>query len=398
MYVRNKLLYLREHGWTVDVFSQEVLSIFIPELKEFSKNCFLPDVPIYYMLPKKQRNLVKNIAHKIKDHDYEEIIIESNSITLGLLAENVSKVIGAKHFIFVLDEKNEVTNKGVQDYLVFKHSRRELVGITKISLLRMFSSFYPIKQEDSYELDASLLGCVADVDSPFIHRIDRNKYDYIVGSLTRLNKSFVIPAITEFCDYAKAKKDKKFLLILIGDSKLDKEQVPRIEKLLQSVKHNVEYIITGYVFPVPTRLLELCDSLFASSGSAYACMCSGVPTISFDGNDCKPIGVLGRTTNNGLFRNEDEPSLSFSRLLDDILVSKKFEKKQSTFNNVLPDYKAHLEFLRSTESRKEYFDISTIKPITKSEKLYGFIFSVFGSSTYKKVLNMRLKIHDVCGR
>lgn len=392
MYVRNKLLYLRENGWRVNIFSMPTGDIVIPELKEFKEDDYLPVFPMHYYSKRKRHQVINRLLNQIVDDTYEEIVVETNSINGSTWAEELSSMIGAKHLSYPLGEGFVIANKGMQQLLIFKHRRRELVGITDTSLQQMFAPFHQIEKGESYKIPAWCNNVEADVDSPFIDKIDKNKYDYIVGCLSRLSKNFILPAIKDFCNYTKHYKNQRFLLLLIGDSMENSTAGEEIGKLLESVKDNVELLITGYMYPVPTRLLEKCDAFFTSAGSGWVCMRSGVPTIVYDGNDLKPIGILGRTTQSCLFRKENEPVQDFSDLMKKILVDKEFAKMEPSYKGGLPDFKDHFLFLLQSEPKKEYYDVESIHIETQEEKIHRAAIMIIGERMYIQVLRLKSRI------
>ena len=381
MYVRNKVLFLRIRGWKVDVFSSMTQNILIPELKDFQKNEILPVFPTYFFSLKKQNKIIRILLEKIKDDAYEEIIIESNSINGGTWAEAVAIQTEARHIAFPLGERFFIENEGMQKFLIFKHERRELVGITENSIYQIFSTFSPIKKELSYSLPAYCNNVEADIDNPYIHSIDKSKYDFIIGCLSRLTKPFVISALNDFCEFADFHKEKKILLLFMGDSTEDPSRVGTIKKIIKERTSNVELIITGYLYPIPIKLLEVCHAFFSSAGSAWVCARSGRPTITYDGNDLKPIGILGRTTQNTLFRSAEEPIVDFRELMDQIFFTKKYPILKPTYKNELPDFQSHLDFIEKAANEREYYNIAALHIEKKKEK----ILSIIGNKGYKVI-------------
>jgi len=249
----------------------------------------------------------------------------------------------------------------------------------------MFESFHPITKEESYQLPAFCNNVEADVDSPFLEKVRDTEHDYLIGMLSRLEKPFVIPSIRDFCCYANKHADKKFLFLLMGDAPKGSGIMAEIHESVSKNAPNVKIIATGYLYPVPTRLLEMCDAFFTSAGSSWVCMRSGVPTIAIDGNDFKPIGILGRTAQHSLFRGENEPPLDFSNLMDDILVEKKYKKEAPSYRDGLPDFSDHMKALEETVPEKEYFDVESIKPESKADYKLKLALSVIGPESYLKL-------------
>ena len=382
MYTRNKILYLENQGWETDVIYASQGKILIKELQKYDS--VFPELifPMHYFSKKKCEKIVNSIANKIKDDKYEEIIVESTYFATSTWAEAVSARIGAKHYVYLLQEENLVRNRSLLDFLIFKYQRKELASITDTSLQQMFSSYYPISKETSYWLPAYCNNVEADVDSPWIDAVDKTKYDYVVGSLGRLEKPYLQHALIDFGNYAKSHSDKKFLLLVMGGAPSLNDVIAKIKSTITDIAKNVDIIFTGYLYPIPIRLLDKCDAFFSSAGSSWLCKKSGVPTISYDGNDYRPIGILGRTTMHSLFREDNEPVQDFNELMNFILIKNKFPKEPSSYDSHQPDFSGHLEFLKDSCSVKEYYDIDKIVSESFDEKWLSIKLKIVGASFY----------------
>lgn len=391
MYIRNKIVWLRKQGWSAQVISTQKGMIYISELTEFS--IFIPEMmfPFYLFSSNKQQEIVEQVIDMIQPQNYEEIVIESTSIEISTWAEVVSKEISAKHIAFLLQEKNVVDNPQLQDFFKFKHQRRELVSITDHSLKMMFESFSPIEHRQSYRLPAYCNNVVEDIDSPFLHRIHWDKYDYKIGCLSRIDKPFIRKAIINFARFVRLHKDKKFLLVLIGGAPDNTPYETNIKAVFKDIE-NVKLVITGYMFPIPAKLLGVFDTFFTSAGSCWPCMRSGVPTISIDGNDLMPIGIMKHTTLNTLFRGENEPSLDYQDIFEDVIINKKYKKLPSEHEFILPDFATHIQFIENSVSISEYFDVNKVKPITRAEKKIKLGMIILGAVIYNKLNQIKLHL------
>lgn len=380
MYVRNKCLWMRKQGWSVELFSASSGKVYISELKEF--NTFIPELNFnYYLFPKyKRERIIQKMLSRIVDSSYDEIIIESTSIPESTWAEVLAAHCKGQHLSYLLQEENRIETVCEQDFFKFKYSRKELVSITPKSLYDMFLPFFPISMAESemYYLPAYCNNVTEDVDSDLIESINASKCDYIVGCLSRLDKPFIIPTLQHFKDYVAMHHDKRFLLVMMGGASSNYEV--QIRKIFNR-NNNVKLIITGYLFPISTRLLKCFQAFFSSAGSAWVCMRSGIPTISIDGTDFEPIGILGRTTMHCLFRDNNEPPLSFSNLLDDILINKIYENQPATHQNNHPDFCKHDLFLKTMKQDYCYFSFEQV-PLSFSDYKLKFLLFVMGARNY----------------
>lgn len=396
MYVRNKYIYMQSKGWDVYIFSIRKGKVYILDLQKFSHN-IIPELGYYVYLFQKsiQERIINKIIETTNIEQSNEIIIESSSIIGSTWAEVLAQRIGAKHLLFNLQEQDVIRTKTIiQDFLVFKHKRREIVGIADKSLYNLFLPFHPINKAESSRLSARCNNVVADVPCLLLENIDKKKYDYIIGCLSRLDKPFISHAIKDLISYVDTHSKKKYLLIMIGGAPEDSISEHKIRKILKNI-HNIELIITGYMYPVPTKLLDICDAFFSSSGSSRACMRSGIPTINYDVNDYRPIGIIGRTTQNLLMRAEDEPIQDFSELMDDILERKIYVREPQIQQIDKPDFSSHDKFISLMSSKKEYFCFNNYNETQMGieENLLSHILRVIGADNFTKLKMLIRRSH-----
>lgn len=392
MYIRNRALDVQEKGWKVDIITAQKGKVYIPELREY--DFCIPELEFcYYLFSKKKRNyIIDIICKRILDAEYDEIVIESTCLSESTWAEVIAQRCNARHFAYLLQEDNTLISKIDQDFINFKFQRRELASITDQSAYDMFSNFSPITMEESAgcHLPAYCNNVEEDIDSEWLYKIKSNHFDYLVGCLSRLNKPFIIPALNQFEKYVRAHQNKRYLLVMIGGAPESSHFEKNIRRKFRHV-NNVDLLITGYMFPISTRLLNTFDAFFTSAGSSWVCMRSGIPTISFDGNDFMPIGVLGRTTNHSLFRGDNEPPLDFASLMDEILIKGSFERQESHHELNKPDFTQHDSYRQKMSRNKEYFSFENAK-LNASDKRLSFMLCIIGSNAYFRLGAFKRKL------
>ena len=388
MYIRNKILYLRKHGWDAIIIAGRAENVVIPELREFHET--VPELGFcsYLFTATVQQRTIGILKSLVSGKRYSDIYIESTSIKVSTWAEQVAREVGARHLIFLLQEHNVVNNRLLQDFFVFKYNRREMAGISPKSLVAMFAEFHPLNNSESFTLPAYCSNVEADVECAIVDSIDRACYDFVIGAFSRMDKPYVLQAVEDFCKYVSSYPEKRFLFLWIGDAPKGSQVPSKIKRRLNNFQ-NVEFLITGYLMPVPYKLLEFCDVFISSSGSSWPCMRSGVPTITYDGNDFKPIGILGRTTNNSLFRDEGELPQNLSDLLDAILIKKDYPKLQAQFSLSIPDFTNHMDFLNKMEKGREYYDMDKVNVDSLSERKLALALRLLGPRGYYRLLRIR---------
>lgn len=381
MYVRNKVLYCRENGWEALVIAGQGGNVIIPELNVYRNTFYELNFPSYFYSNRLKERIINEMISLARITDKDEVIVESTGISNSTWAELLSSKIGAKHFCFLLQERNEVDNKGLQKFMRFKFERHEMAGIKENSLSEMFRPFFSIEESSSYRLSPSCTNVVENVDSPLANELDEKKYDYIIGLISRLDKPFVKSAVADFCSFTKKHPVIKFLFLVIGDAPSNTGITQELKKQIKQY-NNIDLIVTGYLYPIPLCLIRKFDVCLASAGSSLVGERSGVPTISFDGNDLKPMGIIGKTTNALLFRDPGLPIPMLDDLLNDILIAKKFKKEEPSFSFLKPDFRSHFDFIRASEIKKEYFDVNTIKLEMRDEKVVSAVLAVIGAERY----------------
>lgn len=397
MYLRNRCVDMQEKGWEVDLFSAQRGTIFIPELKKY--DYFIPELGFdFYLFSKsKVEKIITQILNVIMDKQYDEIIFESSCLSESTWAEIIAERCGARHFCYILQEYNPISSINDQEFVKFKYGRKELAGIAPSSLYDMFFPFSPIEKDKSFFLPAPCNNVVEDIEHSFINTVNWKDYKYVVGCLSRIDKPFVIPALHDFINYVKHRSDK-FLLLMIGGAPEGTSFENNIRKLFKPI-NNVDILITGYLFPVPLKLLRVCDVFFTSAGSSWVCMHAGVPTITYDGLDFRPIGILGKTTNSSLYRSDNEPIQDLATLMDDVLLNKMYHKETASLSLDKPDFSAHDLFIASLPSDKAYYSFNSIQ-LTKSEKKLSFSLRILGAERYFQlgVIKKRILNHKTSDR
>jgi hypothetical protein len=369
-YIKNKKEFLEQNGYKVLILSKNYGKVLISEFLQYTKWIN----PIFNYYPGYFSNFDKlKYFKKIREYcgDSEEIIIESDCPELALWGELLAELLNAKHICYVRDEKPILKNI-FSDYFEFKLRRRELAGIHNKTLAILFKNIRVIKEEEKYTLIAAgtSVNIVKDFHVSLLDNIP--EADYNIGSIGRLNKPYVIPMCKELVLFAHSIPDKKINVLFIGgsfDGKTEKEIINIFGEI-----SNINVIMLGYMRNIPNQFFEIIDIGIASAGSAGLFWRQEVITISIDGNDYMPIGVLGYSTQNRLFRTNEE-RIKLSALLKKVL----FEQYLDNFTftkcpeiNIEDTYRQHMLFINNSIEVKEYFDISLV-PSTNKSKLLLFV-------------------------
>lgn len=384
IYTRNKALFLKEHGWNVIIVSALEGEILIEDLKLY-ESCIIPELRFKPHIYSKSvtETILKKISTEISTEG--DVIIESHSISLSLWGELLAQRVNGLNFVFTLEEHNNVDDATIP-YLQYKLTNKSLVGITINSISNIKG--LNCRPDSFLSLPAYCNNVIEDI--PNVYDIDQSAKTR-VGIIGRLNKPFVKSICSQLREVINKDPDTTYQIFFIGGGSW--ADIKSIRKVFD-VFSNVKITVTGFLYPIPFDLLNQIDFFISSAGSARVPIQIGKPCVSIDGYDLKPIGIIGLTTDNALFRNEEkEPVKPLNCFIEEIqkwgddspMVARGIAKRY--------DYSGHLERLESC-SRGNYFDINSMI-IPFKEILYSrikmLIYNSVGNKLYNIIFNFAKK-------
>lgn len=385
MYIRNKALFLKQHGWTPSVYFYTEGKILIPELQEFAGNR-IPDLayPVTAVGKRKRERILKRICTDLAGA--EECVIESSIYPNCYWMEEIAKRVKGRNILYILHEGFPQCNEQEISYLKYKLERRELFnGIEGIKM-----RIGKIWENDNVFLMPSYSNVTAPVDYP----LEYDRSHKTILSIGRLDKPYIKPMLEEINIFTKNHK-VEVNLILVGGA-AEESYINNIKEYL-SEKSQIKPYFLGYMFPVPESIVRASDVAIASSGSILVPAEMGVPTIAIDIQDYMAMGVYGCTTSN-TFKRQAEPQLKTADLLEEVLIEGKYtdievKPSRATIDaeKILLD---HLKKIEALDAPKEYFDVFTIysrKEIIQQKTIMA-IYKIFGESGVEKLVQLKNKI------
>ncbi len=381
IYVDKKRASLEADGWQVIVFSADQGRLMIGELNKYETliNFRYGHSPITYSRSKRHR-LVKKMAEQVGIAD--EIIIESHSAIFGLWGEMLAQELNAIHLLYCIEEKCVAFSQSHFRFLEFKWKQHALAGISPVVIKNLFSTHdVEIGEDQSYYLLAYGTSPLEDIAT----NVKLPTTDENICLMGRLEKAYMYPTAKKIAEYVKEHSTKKYSVLIIGGSGKSMYS-SKIRALFKGIV-NCNLEMTGNMFPIPYSLLIQMSVLVSSAGCCGLGHRVGIPTISIDGNDLMPIGVLGHTTNQSLFRN-DEQVVELTVLLDEILEEKKYKKEIKPFEPSIPNYSSHCEFVKNINQDLGFYDVDSIgMPLTTilKAKLKRTLLCTIGYKNYIKL-------------
>ena len=386
MYTANKVEYLKENGWDVAVYyCLPYKKLLIEELKAFDEN-FLPDMQygIQYLPKTRKRKVLDTICQETSN--YKETVIETHLVSLAVWGEMIAKRIEGRHVINFLEEHPHALSRREADYYEFKLKRREILNASEFSLKRLFGGFY--KEGYSQFEHKSDFFCSNVVSDAGFDNSSVKKADFNLLSIGRLDKPYIETLVLELKKFAQKNIKYSFNIHFVGGSNSGTVE-KWIEQELGSME-NVNLYLYGFVYPIPSGLIDITDIAIASANSILVTSERGCPTISIDMTDFGGIGVFGYTTENK-FNRTTEPFIPVSELLEQVLINKTLvvnKKEKSTQRSAKSKklMEENVSYIKCMDAKKEYFDEKRI--YSAKERLYcqlkWFIHNYFGVQREKK--------------
>lgn len=395
IYNANKIRYLEERGWKVVVFPVDTGDIYIKPLEKYNKKeyAFIRYTP-YLFGHRRIEKFLDEMESVIPRSG--EIIVETGTDYTALWGELLAKRLGAKHVVFFLDEKNERVNEYSAPFYEFKYKRKELASITEKSLLHVFSPYFKITNPNEYVINAWCTNSVGYTESDFVSRFP--KADYMIGSIGRLEKSFVPSIIEGVCEFADEYNDKTIGLSLFGGS--DKEVIENIKKVVSS-HSNIRLFISGYIWPIPASVFDRIDIFISGAGAAFVSADMGVTTVSMDVIGNMPLGYISDATNYTLVVNKNEKHAVVDYLRQALIqkdvpsiINRKSIEEQ--WDIICDDFDKQMDFIeRSKNIKQEYFPVETIWNHSFRSGIKKILIMIFPLNTTNKLRSVYSKVMEV---
>lgn len=362
MFTYNKLGYLSSHGWDVNIFfCNEAKSFLLRDLEQFGENR-IPDLiyGISYLPYREQDEIVQRITEGITAED--EVVVESHLYNMGIWGELIAARIGAKNILNFMEEHIAQVNDDEVAYLEYKMKRYEILNASVKSFHRYFGDKYK-EEYAAYTHKYMRVFCSNVVTHTVQSDFNFPKSDYNILSIGRIDKPYVLPTFSEVKKFVQLHSEMAFNMIVIGGApKIEAEN--SIRGLFKDVP-NVHLCMLGYMYPIPSNLIDMNDVAIATANSILVPSDEGVPTIAIDIHDNLPIGIYGRTTQN-IFSRDNEPPCSVVGLLEDVLIMKKYPKTEPVISDEKAEMDAvfgkQVEFLNLSPGDGASYDVRSLYP------------------------------------
>lgn len=393
IYARNKINYMKKNNYVANLVFAHRNEIIIEDLKEYSNN-YIQEFSICPTLLSK--NKIKKTVEKfleIVGIIDKNTIIEANSILLGLWAEIIAKEFNCLSYLYIISETADTKYK---NFLEFKRSRKEIVGIKDEIYEKIFNS---LPKTDRYDFYLPVV-CSNVTENCKNKKLDSVELqDFNIASIGRLGKSYVPTLISEVVNFARANPNTNITFVIVGDvpdKSIKKDIINRLDSVI-----NVKYYLVGSVYPIPIEFIKKMDVFVSAAGSANISARLGKPTISIDVNDFYSIGILNYNTTNIVFR-KNEKKVKISDELSFLYKDNYYKKIKLKPHNVIIDnvdnidqaFKEHLDYIEQIKKNNslEYYDLINSKQATIKDFIKKLLILLFGIKIFLKIKDFIKKI------
>ena len=142
MFTSNKVSYLTNLGWSVQVFYfNKGGNILLQNLRQYENN-YIPELKYgYYFWSKQQRkNIINVVCKNIKPNTF--VVVESHIMGLTYWGEMIAESIRGVHIVNCLEEYIRQVTASEAAFLEYKLRRKEVLNGTPRSYRRYFGKLY----------------------------------------------------------------------------------------------------------------------------------------------------------------------------------------------------------------------------------------------------------------
>ena len=341
---------------------------------------------------------INKIAELVGDTNNGMCIIESDAVNRALWAELIAKRIHAVHLAFLLQERHPY-DQDARHFLEYKYERHELAGITNKSVCQMLNDDEMTVREDAH-ISAYCNNVVKDCTDSFSGLL-APQAKLTFGSIGRLDKGCVPAILKGFIEYAQGNPSDRFNLVLIGGS-MDDKKIQQIQELVSS-SNNINLIITGFIYPIPSSLIENIDLFVSTAGSASVSYRFHRPTIKVQPITGEPVSVMGMDDLGEKNMYEILPNTTVYECINRALLNKnniiyKYDYYYDYYRNMTNEFNRHISIAEWSEKmqKKEYYSDEMLLQIKsthiKAHSFHRIIGHVIGSKGLNRLVEQLKKI------
>lgn len=224
------------------------------------------------------KKYIINIAINLfKEVNKKNVFFETHTIHLSIWAELFAQKLKGLNVLYFLNDssvKNKFGFYPTPSFFNYKLENKEMIGLSKTLLSRIFKK--NIEKEYNQYVNIAFSENELPLNSMFskskFYIKDKKKYDFVIGTVARLEKMYIKFMMEEVIKFSKEHKEAKICLLIGGDTPNKSIQdfyddmYFKNNNLNKSIP-NLEIIHLGYIHPLGKDFFSLLD-VFIGQGTA----------------------------------------------------------------------------------------------------------------------------------
>lgn len=399
IYHYNKLKYMVSLGWRVLYFSDKPENTPVDGEANFTSRSFHA---IAYSPNCYSKNNIEKVLNEMEqligDTNGGRCIIEADSVNRAVWGELLAPRIGAKNMAFLLQESHNYDER-TRRFLRFKYDRHELAGITKQVIFKILGDD-TVKERDDTKIEPFCNNVVEDVEDVFSQQLLEDAA-CTFGSIGRLDKGCVLPAIEAFRACAAENPDKKYNLLLIGGA-TGRKRIGKIRRQVEECK-NINLVITGYLYPIPKTLIEKVDVFVSTAGAVNASYRFHRPTVRVHPLTGEPVGIMGLDDLEGKTMYDIMPGTTVKECIERALsnagdIYYKYNYYEDFYELMSKEFDRHL-MIAERQPELEYYDAKELIKITpthiKGRALHWLVGHIGGAGLLNRLVKLYKRLKGI---
>ena len=298
LFVLRRSLYLKNKGFDVHVITTFDNGVF--PLKESFEGIPIYNIPEMassssFVSEKRQKEILSNVIQKIGKAD--EYYLESHTLGTIEWAELLSAKLHGRHLAYPLAEPlfNKQFFYPGKSIILNKLERNQLYCNNSRSLVHIFGKEPKQNLFINIAFDETELKVTC---SPSLN-YKKQAGDYVITTVTRLDKTYVEPFIEDIKKLALKYPTQQYVMIVAGGSNTGTREKDLLVKYSKSDIANLKIVFTGYIKELGKDIFNVSDvfvGMGTASINAISQRCIALNIDPSRNNMCS--GIFGIDTNN----------------------------------------------------------------------------------------------------
>lgn len=373
LYVLRRAMHLKSKGIEVYIIVKDMKGSFAlkDQFEEFPLLCLSNIKKPITLYSNKSRQLIYDKVSRFIGDISEGIVFESNMMMFSRWAELFAYYFGGKNIIYLVNDEKVYEQKFFlrEKYFEYKLAKGEFIGLTKEFLSLIFGRKIEEEKNRFVNIGVSKLSPISGQSiKNIINDIKSNEDPFVIGTVGRLEKSYVRPLIEGVLAFSHRHPNQKILLLIIGGGIKEKVKEKLVNKYCNTIYKekfpNLTIKFNGPIYPMGNDLFEQFDVFIGEGTASLNSISTGCATLVMSSYAETTDGILGVDTfsfgylfHGKVYKVEDKISELYTNR-DKLMLA-----KQAAFNLYHTDYEELTcfqkmdDYINSTLKDNQYFNL-----------------------------------------